>query len=127
MPDIIFSGGVQAEFLFIEDVSGKNETERINKAWKMALDPPKWGINVSKRDMQCYWAKRWGVISKKEPCPSEEELKWMMAHHGYYKAYFPDITNPDFQKILLNKIYKQIDAGVDAIWIDNVICATIFA
>jgi len=31
---------------------------------------------------------------------------------------FPDITNPDFQKLLLSWAKKQIDCGVDAIWID---------
>ena len=118
IPDIIFGGGAQAEFLFIDDVSGADEIERLNKAWEMALDPEKWGINVSKRDMQCYWARRWNVIQDEEECPSEEELKWKMAHQGYYKAYFPDITNTDFQDILLNRIYKQIEAGVDSIWID---------
>ena len=31
---------------------------------------------------------------------------------------FPDITNPDFQELLLSWAKKQIDCGVDAIWID---------
>lgn len=62
--------------------------------------------------MQCYWAKRWGIIKKGEPCPSEEELKSMMRH------YFPDITNQDFQEVFLKRIFRQIDAGADAIWID---------
>ena len=34
------------------------------------------------------------------------------------RKFFPDLTNPEFQKIFLERIYKQIDAGVDAIWID---------
>jgi len=118
IPNIIFGGGAQSEFLFTDDVSCESEVECIDKAWEMAFDPSKWGIPVSKREAQCYWARRWDVIQEGEICPPEEELKWKMAHQGYYKAYFPDITNPHFQKILLNRVYKQIDSGVDAIWID---------
>ena len=114
LPDVIFCGGTLAEFLYVNDVSGENEEERVNKAWGMALDPEKWGVDFSKRDMQCYWAKRWGIIEKSEDCPDEEELKWIMSS----RHYFPDLTNPDFQDTFLNRIYKQIDAGVDAIWID---------
>ena len=115
LPDIIFCGGTQAEYLYPEEVGKSHlilEPGDRNKAWEMALNPEKWEINVSKKDFQCYWAKRWGDIDENEPCPSEEELKRRM------KKYFPDLTNPDFQKIFLERIYKQIDAGVDAIWID---------
>jgi len=115
LPDIIFCGGTQAEYLYPEE-AGKSylilEPQDRDKAWEMALNPEKWGIEVSKKDFQCYWAKRWGDIDENEPCPSEEELKQRM------RKYFPDLTNPNFQKILLERIYKQIDAGVDAIWID---------
>ncbi|OQX55879.1 MAG: hypothetical protein B5M53_03620 [Candidatus Cloacimonas sp. 4484_209] len=115
LPDIIFCGGTQAEYLYPEE-AGRSylilEPQDRDKAWEMALNPEKWGIEVSKKDFQCYWAKRWGDIDENEPCPSEEELKQRM------RKYFPDLTNPNFQKILLERIYKQIDAGVDAIWID---------
>jgi len=115
LPDIIFCGGTQAEFLYPEE-AGKShlilEPEDRDRAWEMALNPEKWGIEVSRKDIQCFWAKRWGSVGRKEPCPSEEELKQRMG------KYFPDLTNPDFQKIFLKRIYKQIDAGVDAIWID---------
>jgi len=115
LPNIIFCGGTQAEFLFPEE-TGKShlilESRDRDKAWEMALDPTKWGIGVSRKDFQCYWAKRWGYVSEDEPCPSEQELKQRM------KKYFPDLTNLNFQKIFLERIYKQIGAGVDAIWID---------
>jgi len=114
MPNVIFSGGMQAEYLYPDDVSGNTDQERRDKAWAMALDPSKWGINMSKRDMQCYWAKKWGIVGKDEECPVEEELKLRMSR----RHYFPDLTNPDFQKVFLNRAYKQIDAGADAIWID---------
>ena len=35
------------------------------------------------------------------------------------EAYFPDITNPEYQELLLSWAYRQIDAGADAIWIDG--------
>jgi len=115
LPDIIFCGGTQAEFLYPEEAGRSNlilEPGDRDRAWKMALNPKKWGINVSEKDFQWYWAKRWGNVKKDGSCPSEEELKQRM------RKYFPDLTDPDFQKIFLERIYKQIDAGVDAIWID---------
>lgn len=115
LPHIIFCGGTQAEYLYPEEVGKSHlilESWDRDRAWKMALNPEKWGINVSKRDFQCYWARRWGNVDKNEACPEEEELKQRM------KKYFPDITNSEFQKIFLERVYKQIDAGVDAIWID---------
>ncbi len=112
MPGVIFCGGTQAEFLYPDDVSGRDEKERRDKTWAMTLDPSKWGVNMSRRDMQCYWARRWGMADRKKECPTEEELKAMMRH------YFPDLTNPELQEIFLNRIYKQIDSGADAIWID---------
>ena len=115
LPDVIFCGGTQAEYLYPEE-AGKSrlilESGDRDKAWEMALNPEKWGINVSRKDFQCYWAKRWGDVGKNEPCPSEKELKRKM------RKFFPDLTNPEFRKIFLERIYRQIDAGADAIWID---------
>jgi len=115
LPDILFCGGTQAEYLYPEE-TGESclilEPGDRDKAWEMTLNPEKWEVNVSKRDFQCYWAKRWGDIGKNEQCPSEKELKQRM------RKFFPDLTNPEFQKTFLERIYKQIDAGVDAIWID---------
>jgi len=105
LPSIILCGGTQAEFLYPEEVGSRE------KAWNMSLNPEKWGVNVSRRDVQCYWAKRWGHIKEGEQ-PTEEKLKEIMP------KYFPDLTNPEFQEVFLDRIYTQIDAGVDAIWID---------
>ncbi|MBU4289716.1 MAG: hypothetical protein KKG09_00480 [Verrucomicrobia bacterium] len=118
LPGAIFCGGVQAEFLWPDEVPGKDEKERVDKAWAMALDPGKWGIAFSKKDMQGWWAKRWGAMGKGEELSAEEELKLKMLHSGLYHCFFPDLTNPDFQAIFLNRIYEQIDAGAEAIWID---------
>jgi hypothetical protein len=112
LPGAIFCGGTQAEFLYPDFAVGGTEEERRDNAWKMALDPAKWGINYSKRDLQCRWAKQQNMIAKAGGCPSEDELKRTM------RNYYPDLTNPEFQNIFLDKVYKQIDAGVDAIWLD---------
>ncbi len=115
LPDIIFCGGTQAEYLYPEEVGNSRlilESGDRDKAWEIALNPEKWGINVSRKDFQWYWAKRWGEIGENASCPSEGELKQRM------RKFFPDLTHPEFQKIFLERIYRQIDAGVDAIWID---------
>lgn len=112
MPQVIFSGGVLFEFFYPDEVPGSSKNEQRDKAWEMSLNPGKWGLNMTRRDTQCYWAKRWAMVAKNEACPSEKELKASMRY------YFPDITNPDFQKYFLNRIYRQIDAGADAVWID---------
>lgn len=112
MPQTIFGGGTLVEFFYPSEVPGASEEEQRDKAWEISLDPAKWGLNMTRRDVQCYWAKKWAMVAKNEQCPSEEKLKTSMRY------YFPDITNPDFQKYFLNRIFKQIDAGVDAMWID---------
>ncbi len=115
LPGIIFCGGTQAEYLYPEEVGNSRlilEPEDRDRAWNMALNPAKWGISVSRRDIQCFWAKRWGDIPRDERCPSEDELKKRM------RKFFPDLTDTEFQEIFLDRIYRQIDAGVDAIWID---------
>ena len=111
LPNLIFCGGTQAEFLHVEEVPGRDLKDRKNRAWEMSLNPEKWGLTVSRADIQFYWAKRWGFVREDERL-SEEELKWRM------NIYFPDLTNPEFQDILLSRIYRQIDCGVDAVWID---------
>ncbi|MFH1159010.1 MAG: hypothetical protein V1721_09080 [Pseudomonadota bacterium] len=112
LPDVIFSGGTQFEFFYPGEIGGRDEKEQRDKAWGMTFNPAKWGLGRSRRDAQCYWAKRWGMAEKGPSCPGEEDLKSSMRY------YFPDVTDPGFQEAFLNRIYRQIDAGVDAIWID---------
>lgn len=101
-PDIIFAGAVGAQFLDSEKDRNPMTGEILNrdKTWTMALNPQKWGINVSK----------------------EEFLQEFGSKHSGYSVngpfFYPDITNPDFQNLLLSWVEKQIDSGVDAIWID---------
>lgn len=72
------------------------ETLDKNKTWAMALDPQKWGLPMTKEEFQ---------------------KSFVQSQQGY-TGYFPDITNSDFQNLFLSWAKKQIDMGVDAIWID---------
>ncbi len=64
----------------------------------MALDPLKWGItSITKAELQT-------------------QLTTISGLGG--DAWFPDITNVDVQNLLLDWAKRQIDSGVDGIWID---------
>ena len=107
IPDIIISGGKALEFLNPEcwdEITG--ETFNKDQTWAMALDPSKWGIDVSKEEFQCEWAKRHHWI---DVCDNPKEQ---------LEFYFPDVTNSQFQELFLSWVKKQIDCGVDAYWID---------
>jgi len=100
MPNVIFCGAVPAErinfnFLEIDPMTG--EIYKKEGIEEMALDPAKWGItSVSKDKLQKHFQE--GATSP--------------------GGYFPDITNSDFQELFMSWVKKQIDCGVDAIWID---------
>lgn len=98
-PGVIFCSGIPSYVVFHRErnpITG----ETFDKAdvWEMALDPRKWGIDVSKEDFQ----------------KKMEGITTVTVNDGYY----PDITNPDFQELLLSWAKKQIDVGADAIWVD---------
>ncbi len=108
-PDLIFCGAVPAQRVWIKDrnlITG--EVIEYPETWRMALDPAKWNItDVSKEELQCEIIRRRGMVGDcSEFDPSE------------VYAYFPDITNEEFQELFLSWIKKQIDCGADAIWID---------
>ncbi len=72
-----------------------NETE----TYAMALDPAKWGMaSPTKAELQ-------------------ESLTGGIGGLGS-TVWFPDITNSDFQQLLIDQAKQQIDSGVDGIWID---------
>nr|MCR5854103.1 alpha-glucosidase C-terminal domain-containing protein [Thermodesulfobacteriota bacterium] len=75
-------------------ITGKIYSQR--ETWQMALDPQKWGINFSKERFQRLVQKR-GT--------------------GRY-GYFPDVTNREFQKLYLSWAKRQIDAGVNGLFLD---------
>jgi len=111
IPDIMFCGVVPAQI--ITRLTWNPITKEFfytNETWQMALDPSKWGINMTKEEFQYLFAK-WHLWMN--PNSTLEEYDHMKVN-----AYFPDITNEDFQELLLSWAYKQIECGVDAIWID---------
>lgn len=112
-PGIIFVGAIPAQRINRvdkNDITGK--IYATEETWAMALDPGKWDIQkdgklFAKEEFQALFAGWHG---------------W--AESGNYdynnvEAYFPDITNQDFQDLLLSWAYRQIDAGADAVWIDG--------
>ena len=113
-PDTLVSGAILVQALgSVERNSETGEVLAAEDTWKMALDPQKWNISykgtpATKEGFQKIWAEPRGWTK-----PGED--------YDYRKAraYFPDITNLDFQKLLLSWAYKQIDSGADAIWIDG--------
>lgn len=109
MPDVIFGGGFLAEFLHPEswnELTG--ETYGKDKIWEMALDPSKWGIPKSKAEFQTEWAVSRGWTQEGQPYNPKEQMHY----------YYPDLTNPNFKELFLSWAKKQIDGGVNAIWID---------
>lgn len=110
MPNVIFGGGFLAEFL---DPASKNEitgqTYSRDELWNMALDPSKWGINKTKEQSQTELAVRFGWIKAGQAYNPKEQMKW----------YVPDITNPEVKELFLSWAKKQINIGVDSIWIDG--------
>jgi len=109
MPNVIFSGSLGAEYIFAAKVRDPitGETFGKDKTWDMALDPSKWGINISKMEFQ-----RMIAIRRQNMKPGETFNPEKMPF------YYPDITNPDFQKLFLDLAENQIDSGVDSIWFD---------
>jgi len=113
IPGIIFVGAIPAQTLArIEYNPLTDKVYSMNETWAMALDPQKWHIThngkpVTKERFQSWF---YGI----HPYGGKlEEYNWQKV-----SAYFPDITNPDFQELLLSWAKKQIDCGADGIWID---------
>ncbi|MDD3474293.1 MAG: hypothetical protein PHP08_00135 [Candidatus Dojkabacteria bacterium] len=79
--------------------------------WNMALDPAKWGItSITKQQLQCQYAQTENWYPSTSDCSLYDP--------NNVCCYFPDLTNPQYQEVFLSWAYKQIDSGVDGIWID---------
>jgi len=112
-PDTIIVGGIAAQRLNrieFNDVTHASYSQ--SQTWAMAFDPAKLHIsNMDKTTAQCMYGHTLGFVSDNVKCPQ-----------GYNpetaSAYFPDITNEQYQTLLLSYAQKQIDLGADAIWID---------
>lgn len=88
----IFVGSIPAQKIWAVERNEKTgEIFEANTVSTMVLNPEKWGITLN---------------------PLQK-----LAYGDTLKSY-PDITNAEFQNLLLSWAEKQIDDGVDAIWID---------
>lgn len=112
IPGILICGAIPAQIIQKKGVRNakKNKIIRYPETWSLALNPSKWGIHLSKEEFQCRFGKTHFWVPKDLNC---KKYKPEIA-----SAYFPDITNRKFQELLLSWAERQIDAGVDAIWID---------
>lgn len=115
LPRVIFCAALEPQVIGYK--TGRCEWnpktgEHIEQAelWKMAIDPRKWGINVLKERFQYDFA-RWHQWVPQNLAP--DLYDWRTAD-----AFFPDITNPRYQELLLSWAQGLIDAGADAIWFD---------
>ncbi len=114
MPNVIFVGAIPAQTLSrIEYNPITNKVYSAQETWAMALDPQKWKITRGRRPVTKEEFQRWFYRIHPYGGKLEGGYDWRKA-----PAYFPDITNPDFQQLLLSWAKRQIDAGADAIWID---------
>lgn len=96
-PNIIIVGALPAQKINENEVNEiTGETFDGAQTAQMALDPAKWGINSQTKD-----AVQRGLQKK-------------YVSNGRY----PDITNPQYQELFLSWAKRQIDSGMDAIWID---------
>jgi len=113
IPGIIFCGAIPAQK--VNGIDYNPVTGRVltrEDTWRMGLDPQKWGVNFQGKPLTKEgFQKLFGLTHLwiKE----SETYDWSKA-----PAYFPDITNPDYQELILSWAKKQIDCGADAIWID---------
>lgn len=121
IPGIIFVGAIPAQRISSidkNDITGQIYTP--NQTWAMTLDPQKWNIQrngkpLTKEEFQALYAQLNSWIKPGETYD-----------YNKVQAFFPDITNPDFQEILVSWAARQIDAGADAIWIDGLPQTSIF-
>ncbi len=110
----MFTGAIAAQRINrIEYAPMSGKVINADDVWNMSLDPAKWNVamngkSVTREEFQAWfagfhqWTKEGGSYDKNK-----------------VEAYYPDITNPDFQELFLSFAKKQIDYGVDAIWIDG--------
>jgi len=109
LPNIIICAGIPTERVNAmerDPITGEEYSRE--ETWGMALDPEKWGLPITKEEFQADRSRLLGFGGF-----TDDTYDWRLAN-----AYYPDITNPKFQKLQLDWAKKLIDCGVDAIWID---------
>ncbi len=95
-PNIIIVGAIPTQRINKKEVNEiTGETFDAAQTSQMALDPAKWGINS----------------------PTKEEVQKQLEKFSG-GGYYPDITNPKYQELFLSWAKRQIDSGMDGVWID---------
>lgn len=95
-PNIIVIGAIPAQKINKNEVNEMTgETFTQTQTWAMALDPAKWGITS----------------------PTKDQIQQQLAPFSV-DGYYPDITNPAVQALMLSWAERQIDSGMDGVWID---------
>ncbi|MFA4993796.1 MAG: hypothetical protein WC521_00610 [Bdellovibrionales bacterium] len=113
-PSLLFCGSLPAQHVSkieVDPMSGRVYSP--DETWAMALDPRKW--NVILRDKGSTKEEVQARLSGSDVHPYDRRLA---------TAYAPDITNSEFQSLLINLAKKQIDLGADALWIDGLLSQT---
>ena len=113
LPRILITGALAAQWL--------NATERHptsgrilkpEETWQMALDPQKWQLKQNGQPLtKAALQKRFGLTHGW--AKPDEDYDWRKV-----PAYYPDLTNPDFQALFLAWAKRQVECGADAIWVD---------
>lgn len=126
MPGVIFTGGIPAEALGRVEVDPiTNKVIDINSTWSMAFDPKKWNITyVCPEDVCKDYPSLKGKLLDKEGFQEYFALTNHLLKPGEkydwqkVDGYYPDLTIPAFQELLVNRAKKQIDSGADGIFVD---------
>lgn len=113
IPNLIVTGALATQWINATErhpTSGK--IFKPEETWKMALDPQKCqlkqnGKPLTKEALQ----KRFGITHGW--AKPDKEYDWREV-----PAFYPDLTNPDFQELFLAWAKRQVDCGADAIWVD---------
>lgn len=111
LPNIIIIGAIPSQE--IQNNTYNPETHQFvvyPETWNMSFDPTKFGIDRSKEQFQCSYAKGRTWLNESFNCTN-----YNPATMTYF---FPDITDSNFQSLLLSWAKKQIDSGADGIWFD---------
>lgn len=80
----------------------------------MAFDPQKWDVNFGGNPVTKEQFQKWFYGIHPYGGTEAKDYNWRKA-----EAFFPDISNADYQELLVSWAKKQIDCGADAIWIDG--------
>lgn len=112
-PNTLFIGAIAAQRLNQIEFNEKTRQQYTQpQTWAMALDPTVYGVPVTKEHFQCKMTDLLGFQSSQNSCNLFNPASTSVT------AYYPDITNVDYQTLLLSYAEKQIDLGADGIWID---------